>query len=128
MARAGHLPFAPEYIGSDWRGQEHQIDMMAVNWREAQVMVGEAKWGEGRVDHQVYAKLKERAERALVYLRTERKGDRSDNQPWTVHLALFARRGFTPAVVAAAKADAARLLTFEQMVADLERLPARPIR
>ena len=128
MARAGRLPFAPEYIGSDWRGREHQIDVMAVNWREAQVLVGEAKWGESRVDHQVYAKLKERAESALAYLRAERKGDRSDDQPWAVNLALFARHGFTPAVVAAAKADGARLLTFQQMVAELERQPTRPIR
>jgi hypothetical protein len=32
------------------------------------------------------------------------------------------------AAVAAAKADGALLLTFAQLIADLERLPARPIR
>lgn len=128
MARAGRLPFAPDYIGSDWRGQEHQIDVMAVNWREAQVLMGEAKWGEDRVDHKVYAKLKERIEQVLVYLRAERKGEQASERPWTVHLTLFARRGFTSAVAAAAKADGARLLTFQQMVTDLEQLPARPIR
>lgn len=128
MGRASELPFTPDYVGSDWRGQELQIDVMAVNWREAQVFAGEAKWGEERIDHQVYTKLQERVQRALVYVRAEQKRHKREEKPWTVHLALFARRGFTPAVVAAAKADGARLLTFEQLAADLERLSMPVIR
>ena len=120
MGRAGELPFIPEYVGSDWRGGEHQVDMMAVNWREAQVLIGEAKWGEGRVELSMYNQLQDRAQRALTYMPSDK--------PWVVHLALFARRGFTPAVVSAAKGDSARLLTFERIVTDLERLPGQVIR
>ncbi len=114
MGRAGRLAFAPEYVGSDWRGGELQIDVMAVNWRERQILAGEAKWGEARVEHKIYVKLKERAQQALAYMRND-----DDDRPWTVHLALFARRGFTPAATAAANADGALLLTFEQIAADL---------
>lgn len=32
MGRAGELPFTPDYVGSDGRGQELQIDVMAVNF------------------------------------------------------------------------------------------------
>jgi hypothetical protein len=120
MGRAGRLPFIPEYVGSDWRGSEVQLDVMAVNWREGQVFVGEAKWGEGKVDHSVYTSLAERVQRALAYMPSEK--------PWTVHLALFARKGYTPAVVQAARTDGVQLLTFEQIVSDLRRVPGRIIR
>jgi hypothetical protein len=122
MGRAGRLPFAPEYVGSDWRGGELQIDVMAVNWHERHVFAGEVKWSEDRIDHKMYTKLKERVQQALTYMRDD------DERPWTVRLALFARRGFTPAVTAAAKKDEAMLLTFDRVAADLERLPVPVIR
>ena len=62
----------------------------------------------------------------LAWPRTSSRRD--GGEYWTVHLALFARRGFAPAVVSAAKADGARLLTFEQLAADLERLSLTVIR
>jgi hypothetical protein len=120
MGRAGQLPFIPEYVGSDWRGSEVQIDVMAVNWREEQVFIGEAKWGDSKVDHSIYKSLGERAPLAVVHMPSEK--------PWTVHLALFARKGYTPAVIQAAQADGVKLLTFEQIVSDLRRVPGRVIR
>ncbi len=120
MGRAGQLPFIPEYVGSDWRGSEVQIDVMAVNWREEQVFIGEAKWGDSKVDHSIYKSLGERAPLAVVHMPSEK--------PWTVHLALFARKGYTPAVIQAAQADGVKLLTFEQIVSDIRRVPGRVIR
>jgi hypothetical protein len=120
VGRAGRLPFIPEYVGSDWRGREVQIDVMAVNWREAQVFVGEAKWGESKVDHAVYTSLGERAQLALAHMPSAK--------PWAIHSALFARKGYTPAVIQAAQATGMQLLTFEQLVSDLRRIPGQAIR
>lgn len=120
MGRVGRLPFLPEFVGSDWRPAKLQIDVVAVNWREAQVLFGEAKWGQGRVALSVYKTLKERGQQALTYM--------PNAKPWAVHLALFARQGFTPPVITAAKKDGTRLLTLKQIVSDLENLPAEPIR
>lgn len=113
QGRAGKLPFTPEFVGSDWHGGEVQADVVAVNWREAQVMIGEAKWGAGLVDHSVYTALTERAQKVLAHMPNPKN--------WTVRLALFARQSFTPAVMAAAKRDNVLLLTFAQMIADLEK-------
>jgi hypothetical protein len=43
QARHGLLPFAPDFVGSNW-GPQHQADVVAVSWGGHQVMVGEAKW------------------------------------------------------------------------------------
>jgi AAA+ ATPase superfamily predicted ATPase len=120
QGRVGGLGFAPEFVGSDWHGGEMQADVVAVNWRESQVLIGEAKWGEKAVDHSVYTALKERAQKVLARMENKRE--------WTVQLALFARRGFTSAVIDAAKADRTRLLTFEKIVSDLEKMERRVIR
>lgn len=120
MGRAARLPFIPEYVGSDWRGGEVQIDVMAVNWREAQIYAGEAKWGEGKVDQSVYTSLSERFQRALAHMPNQKE--------WVVHLALFARKGFTPPVLQLAKADKVQLLTLEQMTADLQQASNQLIR
>lgn len=41
-------------------------------------------------------------------------------KPWSAHFALFARRAFTSPVVAAARKDGTTLVTFAQMMSDLE--------
>jgi hypothetical protein len=120
MGRAGQLQFVPKYVGADWRGSEVQIEVMAVNWREAQVFVGEAKRGKSKVDHLAYTSRGERAQLALAHM--------PSTQPWTVHSALFARKRYTSAVIQAAHAANRQLLTFEQMVFDLRRVPGRMIR
>lgn len=120
QGRVGGLGFAPEFVGSDWHGGEMQADVVAVNWREARVLIGEAKWGEKAVEHSVYTGLKERAQKVLTHM--------ENKKAWTVQLALFARRGFTSAVISAAKADQAQLITFEKIVSDLEKMERRAIR
>jgi hypothetical protein len=49
-------------------------------------------------------------------------------KPWTVHTALFARKGYTSPVIQAARTTGVQLLTFEQMVSDPRRVPGRATR
>lgn len=120
MGRTGRLSFFPEFVGSDWHAGEVQADVVSVNWREARVLIGEAKWGEGAIDLAVYRSLRERSQRVLAQM--------PNPKPWNTQLALFARRRFTPPVLTAAKEDGTVLVTFEQMVSDLISTPPRAIR
>jgi AAA+ ATPase superfamily predicted ATPase len=43
QARAGRLPFPPEIVGSHW-SKDTQVDVVALNWREQAILVGECKW------------------------------------------------------------------------------------
>lgn len=82
---AGRLPFKPEIVGSDWKGAHYQAYVVAVDWRQANVLIGEAKWGD---------RLVERAEKVIARMPFDRK------KTWKVHYALFARRGFRAEVSA----------------------------
>ncbi len=119
---AGRLPFKPEIVGSDWKGAHFQADVLAVDWRQAKVLIGEAKWGDHPVELADYVSLKERAAKVVARMPLERK------RAWEIHYAVFARRGFAPALATTAKADKAQLVTFEQMVRDLEATRVRLIR
>ncbi len=44
QARAGRLPFPPEIVGSHW-SKDVQVDVVALNWREQAILLGECKWG-----------------------------------------------------------------------------------
>jgi AAA+ ATPase superfamily predicted ATPase len=44
QARAGVLPFVPELVGSHW-ATDAQVDVVAINWRERAILLGECKWG-----------------------------------------------------------------------------------
>lgn len=122
QGQAGRLPFRPEIVGSDWKGAHFQADVVAVDWRQAKVLVGEAKWGDRPVEVADYQALKERAEKVIARMPLGRK------KAWEVHYAVFARRGFATDLLTAAKADKARLVTFEQIVGDLPSAKIRPIR
>ncbi len=89
QARAGNLPFVPEAVGSHW-SRRVQVDVVAVNHRTREILLGECKWGEGAVDRQVVREL------------IEQKGPRvrqepADGEAWAFHYAVFARAGFTAA-------------------------------
>ncbi len=136
QARNGGLPFAPDFVGSDW-GPQHQADVAAVNWSERRVLVGEAKWTDQPVDHGEWRTFLARAEKVVGRLRAADPARKArqpaplgpgEPAPWERHLLLFTRHGATPAVEAAASGAAARVITFAEIVHDLERLPDKPIR
>jgi hypothetical protein len=51
----------------------------------------------------------------------------SNPKPRRIKLALFARRSFTPPVITTAKEESTALVTFEQILSDLESTPLRAI-
>ena len=130
QARANGLPFSPDFVGSDWAGQQHQADVVAVNWREHQVLIGEAKWGDESPDHKDWRDFEARVQKVIQRLKAADPANkpRQEPKPWTVHLAFFVRRSVTPALRAEARKTNARILAFPEIVRDLQRLPEKPIR
>lgn len=88
QARNNQLPFQPEAIGSHW-SRHVQVDVVAVDWRNHNILIGECRWGAKPVGRQVALDLIERkAPRLRDELPQAGKG-------WTFHYVLFARAGFT---------------------------------
>lgn len=91
-AAVGELPLRPAIVDAHW-SRKVQIDVAAVDWENRQILLGECKWGEGRVD------------RAVVRDLIERKGelvrkDLPDGEAWQFHYVVFSRMGLTPAATA----------------------------
>jgi len=96
QARAGRLPFAPEIVGSHW-AQDVQVDVVAVNWREKAILLGECKWSVAAAGCSILGELLDKTPLVLRALPEGGSG-------WTVHHALFARAGFTAAAQIEAQA------------------------
>jgi AAA+ ATPase superfamily predicted ATPase len=92
QGKAGKLPFAPDAIGSHWSSRV-QVDVVAINWKTHEILLGECKWGTDRVDRQIVRELIE-TKTPLVL-----KDLPSEGMGWQVYYVLFARSGFTPAAV-----------------------------
>lgn len=87
-AEMRRLPFLPQQVGSHWSTTE-QIDVVAVNWDEAEVLYGECKWKRAsRLNEREVKKLIERAGQIEL---TTRSGN-----PFHKQYVFFAREGFTP--------------------------------
>jgi hypothetical protein len=89
-ARARKLPFAPELVGSHW-APDAQVDVVAVNWRDQAILLGECKWGVDAVGRSVVRDLVDKAPRVVP------------GEDWQVHHAFFARSGLTDAARAEAE-------------------------
>ena len=59
QGETGQLSFEPEDVGSHW-SRRVQVDVVAVNWRERAILLGECKWGVGAVKRDVIRELIER--------------------------------------------------------------------
>jgi len=97
MGRAGELPFASQEVGSHW-SRDAQVDVVAVNWAERDILLGECKWGADAVDR---ATVRELIETKAPKVLRELPGNGAG---WRVFYALFARSEFTEA----ARAEAGR--------------------
>jgi AAA+ ATPase superfamily predicted ATPase len=112
QARRGTLPFVPEIVGSHW-AQDVQADVVALNWRERAILLGECKWGVHAVGRPVVRELvEEKTPKVLQALPAGGAG-------WAVHHALFARAGFTDAAQAEAQSDRAVLVDLAALDRDL---------
>lgn len=112
QARSGRLPFIPEDVGSHWAA-DVQVDVVAINWREKAILLGECKWGTGRISRSVVRELiEEKAPKTLEFLPEGGAG-------WTVHCAFFSRAGLTEAARALAEAHEMLLVDLEMLDRDL---------
>lgn len=108
QARAGSLPFTPDAVGGHW-SRRVQVDVVAINWKSREILLGECKWGTDKVSRQVVREL------------IERKGPRvcldlpDGGEGWTLHYAVFSRAGFT-------EPAAAELLARQGLLVDLATL------
>jgi len=82
QARTGKLPFPVEEVGSQWGGGV-QVDVVAINWREKEILLGEVKWQLDPIRRPVVIELIEEKTPKLLKLLP---GEGSD---WRVHYAFF---------------------------------------
>jgi uncharacterized protein len=127
QAQAGELPFAPEFVGSDWSGAQYQADVAAVNWRERQLIVGEAKWGDVKADNAVLAQLDATTGKMIERMRAASPRDARDAL-WQTWGYIFARHSASPGLRASlARRPDVRLVTFEQVARDLKTRPVQSL-
>jgi AAA+ ATPase superfamily predicted ATPase len=112
QARVGKLPFPVEEIGSHWGGGV-QVDVVAINWRDKSILLGEAKWQVDKVGQSVIKELVEKKTPKLL------KTLPDEGAGWQVYYAFFARTGFTDAAQATATAVQALLIDLHQLDKDL---------
>ena len=103
QAAAGELPFVPEHVGAHW-GNGVRVDVVALNWREKAILLGEAGWAAYRVGQSVVHELIEKKTPKVL----ETLPDRGDG--WTVYYAFFTRVGPTESARAKALAHNALLV------------------
>jgi hypothetical protein len=111
QGRVGRLPFEVRDVGCHW-SRRAQVDVVAVNWTDHTILLGEAKWVARKVGRAVVRELVDKAPKVLADLPGEGAG-------WGVQYAFFARAGFTAAARAEAAAAGALLVDVERMEADL---------
>lgn len=108
-AEMSAFPFLPERIGTFW-SRSAQVDVVAINWRSKDILLGECKWGKVPVGQDVIEVLINKASKVLPGSAT-----------WRVYYVFFAREGFTEAAQKLAAEHNARLVTLEQIEADMRR-------
>jgi AAA+ ATPase superfamily predicted ATPase len=107
-ARKGELPLQPELVGSHWSAQA-QVDVVAINWHENAILLGECKWGTDPVGRTVIRDLIEKTPKVIP------------GEGWNVHYVYFARAGFTTAAQKEAGKVDAILVDLETLDEDLKR-------
>jgi AAA+ ATPase superfamily predicted ATPase len=108
QAQSGNLTFNPDVVGSFW-SPDAQVDVVAINWEQKQILLGEAKWGDGNVGRKVVRELADKTELVLPEVL----------EGWQVHYSFFARNGFTAAARQEAGQIGATLLTLPEMEPDI---------
>jgi len=107
-ARANQLPFVPELVGSYW-SKEAQVDVVAINWQEKTILLGECKWGVDPVKRPVVEELITKAPMVVP------------GEGWQVYFAFFARSGFTEEARQEGRNANALMVDLEMLDRDLQR-------
>lgn len=108
-AEMGELPLLPEQTGSYW-SKTAQVDVLAVNWRTRDILLGECKWGQQAVGREVVETLLHKTDKVLP-----------PQINWRVHYAFFTRHDFTPSARALAQEHQAQLVTLAELEAAMVR-------
>ncbi len=108
QARAGRLGFQPEIVGAHW-AKHAQVDVVAVNWREKAILLGECKWGTDVVRRSIVRELLRKAPKVVP------------GSDWEVHYTFFARTGFTEAARAEGKVVEAKFVDLSTLDRDLRQ-------
>jgi AAA+ ATPase superfamily predicted ATPase len=103
-ARAGELPFVPERVGSHW-SSDAQVDVVAINWRQKKILLGEAKWTREPLRRSTVRELVDKMPRVVP----------EEGAGWTVTYAFFSRSGFTDASTAEARGVDALLVDLDDL-------------
>jgi AAA+ ATPase superfamily predicted ATPase len=104
------LPFVPEAVGSHW-SRNVQANVVAVNWRTRDILLGACDWSQVPVGEQIVTGLREEKTTRLRW-------DLPDQgEGWTFHYAIFTRTGLTEA----AQAELLRSGGFVVPLSHLER-------
>jgi hypothetical protein len=80
------------------------VDVVALNWREQAILLGECKWGVDGVGRSVVRDLVEKKTPKVLQALPD------GGEGWTIHHALFARASFTSAAQAEAQSHGAVLV------------------
>ncbi len=88
QADAGRLPFVPRRVGAYWAKGEPEIDVVAINEDEHQILVGECKWLKTPIDKSLIERFAAQTAKLI-----------SQVMPgsWQISYVLFSRGGFTKA-------------------------------
>ena len=116
QARARRLPMTPEFVGSYW-SSDAQVDVVAINWHDRSLLLGECKWGVEPLDRAVIRELVDKAPKVIPSPASQAAED--GQGAWRVYYAYFARVGFTDAARAEAATVGALLVDLETLDADL---------
>jgi hypothetical protein len=88
-------------------GRCAQINVIAINWCEKAILLGECKWGVDAVGRSVIQRLFEKSSKVVP------------GSDWQIHYAFFARAGFTAAARQTAEAAGALLADLKRLDTDL---------
>jgi AAA+ ATPase superfamily predicted ATPase len=112
QSRAGKLPFVVDQVGAHWGGGV-EVDIVAINWQERAVLLGEARWEHAVVGPRAIQELIGGKANKVLALLPDGGGN------WTVHYVFFARRGFSEAAQILAGEYGAELVDLDMLDRDL---------
>lgn len=96
----------PEVVGSHWSA-DVQLDVVAINWHDKTILLGECKWGVRAVGRSVIRELIEKTPKVVP------------GEEWQVYYTYFARAGFTDAAREEAQKGNTLLVDLETLDKDL---------
>lgn len=105
----GRLPFKPEICESHWRKGRPEVDVVAINWKSKDVLVGECKWSDMRISASVVQELLSvKIPEILRELPAEGAG-------WKAYPFLFVRRSVTEPAKEMLESHEGRIVDLEEL-------------